>query len=681
MEKGIKKGVVTKVNTRLWLAFVIGAYLVLKAGMYATGRVFFDEGIYISIARYFAAFGEAGYFEHLRPLLLPAVLSPFQLLPFDSLVSGRAVMVLLTVLCVLLVYRVSYVHFGCIAARWSALLFAMSASVVFLGGLILTDVIAFTLPLLAASLAWRNKPFLSGCALGAAFLFKFPALFAILPISALFIYRHKLDSLTRLAYLAGGVMMLAAPYFIFNLLYYDGALIERALRPLLDAGSIVRIETWLYEKSSMLDYLIFLLVIELPLVVSSALALRKTQKGEQGVTRFLALCALSFLLYFSLLVVRLDYRYMLSVIPFLAVIGGAGLSKTVGKAPMKSAALMAIFIAIIPVILALVLLAAGTVQNTVTIPKADQTTFTNSGQALLHVKGPAELCPGPNMGRMYLKWRLSKSSDLLVIDLDGYPCQESDNACKEEKRLHISRLLTTNRPVECGMLYGEDTIILSKRLNSTLTKESCIARLKEKNYAQINSRAFIRLSAAVLTEEGRLQNMEGLTIIVQELSANKIPATLVITASNSTPDDETRRFITGLASNMQLGVLPRQEVYTNNFISRVNEATGKSITVIASPTDDWVGRAQDFPAGITSCIRASWDQTAMKIPCLKIDLFTVSDWNNDTMYDEEYLYQSYEALTEVDSEVGIDIPVPLLKGDSLIKMMSFIERVADTEKG
>ena len=49
-------------------------YIFLKSMVYLKGIVFFDEGVYVGIAKYFVSAGKIGYFESIRPLALPLLL-------------------------------------------------------------------------------------------------------------------------------------------------------------------------------------------------------------------------------------------------------------------------------------------------------------------------------------------------------------------------------------------------------------------------------------------------------------------------------------------------------------------------------------------------------------------------------------------------------------------------------
>ncbi len=112
-------------NKILFVAFFL-FYLIFKLVFYLQGKVFFDEGIYVGLAKYFVSFGQAGYFETLRPLALPFLLIPFQKLPVNSLFTGRLLSLVLVFFCYLITYQITKKWFGEKAALWSAFLFSTS---------------------------------------------------------------------------------------------------------------------------------------------------------------------------------------------------------------------------------------------------------------------------------------------------------------------------------------------------------------------------------------------------------------------------------------------------------------------------------------------------------------------------------------------------------------------------
>jgi len=209
-----------------------------------------------------------------------------------------------------------------------------------------------------------------------------------------------------------------------------------------------------------------------------------------------------------------------------------------------------------------------------------------------------------------------------------------------------------------------------------LSREDCIKKLRGGPYSIADSHAYVRLYAAATTLEGRLQNIEQTQKVIFELEKQNISGVYVLVASNISLGNASQEFIRNLPENIELGVLPSDKLETEKFIANIKQTTNKTITVIASASDDWIGKPQIFSQGIRYCVAGSWDQTVMSIPCHKIDLYTVKSWDDMTLEEPKYLYSSYDALSKVDYEVGIDIPVGALQNKNgtqeLIEFIGYI---------
>jgi hypothetical protein len=233
--------------------------------------------------------------------------------------------------------------------------------------------------------------------------------------------------------------------------------------------------------------------------------------------------------------------------------------------------------------------------------------------------------------------------------------------------MKINRLLTANNITTCGKLYGENVIILSKHPKQVISAEDCVKNLRGIKFNKTKSKAFVRLNNAVITQEGKLQNLAKLNEITNLLSQKNISIVLVITASNYSLNKESIDFIKKV--NIEFGVLPRKGVQTDEFMKMFKKETNKTITIIESPSDDWINSKPDFPNDIKSCVRGAWDQTILEIPCRGIDLYTLKNWTSLTFYNSNKLIESYKALSHLDYEVGIDIPVQALN-EEIIKFIN-----------
>src|SRR3989338_4045877 len=181
-------------KTHLLLFTICCLYLLLKWIIFLNGNVFFDEGIYVGISKYFLSAGDAGFFETIRPLALPLLLVPGQMfsngahLDLNSLILGRILSLILSIGCLLLIYWSAAQLFDKKAGLWAAFLATTSITLLTFSGYILNDLIAFTLVLVASVFFLKGKLlkqnyFWSGMLVGGSFLFKFPTLLVLIPFA------------------------------------------------------------------------------------------------------------------------------------------------------------------------------------------------------------------------------------------------------------------------------------------------------------------------------------------------------------------------------------------------------------------------------------------------------------------------------------------------------------------
>lgn len=781
----IKKNKKEKEEKKFETSFILGLIFLfhafVKTLIYFTGRVFFDEGVYIGIAKYFASFGNAGYFESIRPLLLPLIITPLQFIKVNSLISGRILSLFLDFLCIYIIYRISKSYFNKKSALWSAFLFSISSMILYYGGYILNDVITFTLVTLCCHLIFKKKYFLSGIILGISFLFKFPVLIAGIPILIIMITRTiKNKSILKNLIFPGilfgtGIILISSTYFIFNIAFYDGPIIERITIPLLDASQILQNDTWLYDSPNVGKYILFLIFGEFPIFFSFIMALKyqlikilqinkfninnkiknkidkkiiknsynnsnkinKEIKKEKKIdkknninkeniflkilniklneinsmTIFFSLCALFFLLYFALSIARFDSRYMISVIPFLSIIGGKWISKNKIKTIIKI-----IFVIIISLSSLYISSYSGFFETNIHIPKTNLTTISNSGFATINAFGPVIIMPGPNLYYMYNSWYKNNLADILIISIDDYPCIPSDTYCNNDRTLKINKIIATHEKIFCGILYGENMIVLQKNkinindilyesINKTQEKkkeEFNISKIIEcKNNLDLNlffskpiakdnttrNDVFIRISDFEIDKNGNINNLEELKKIIEEIKLNNTSGNttvgIIFQINENNLNEKTSDFISKLNENIFFGIIDKNENNNTlknktieNFIEKFNKKTTKNITIIMPESDDFINNEQKkFSDKIKYSTIGSWDNSFQNIPAKKIELYTIKEWNNFTIHDIEYLKNEFNIISKIDYEVGIDIPSNALYEEQMDTIIEFIQYI------
>ena len=659
MESLIKK--IEHKKTIFLLISVCLFYLLLKMIILARGKVYFDEGVYLGIAKYFASAGQAGYFESLRPLALPALLTPFQWLPLDSLVTGRIISLALVVLSILLVYHLAKKHYGKQAGLWSAFLFAGSCSVVLLSGYILTDLPAYLLALWAASLILEKRYFWGGMALGAGFLFKFPAII-ILPILVLAaIYKERKRFFFPLGRFAGGLSLAVFPYFLFNMCYHEGSAWSRLFSPLFQASGHIG-KVWA-DGATLLDYLALLARTETALLLAAALGsyccfasadCRFTgcfKKNREAALIFLA-CAAVFLAYFSLQVPRLDERYLLSALPFLAVLGGQGIDQLAGKKllqkkkisrclPIPIPALIIVLILLLPGLAALNRsLAEKPIQTDQEIKEmisADQEKIllTNSGFVLLHTSAKAEMAVIPYFTRAYLEYRLNENISRLYFSPDEYP----------DFRQQLNYVLEKNRIRGCGYLHGSKIVVLDKE-EGMITRKECLEKINQ-DYTPLPEPERFAVLSMTADEEGKFKNLRQAEELISMMLEKGIQVYLEIEENSF--DGELLPLLK--KEGMQAAFNPEQGLPSSTFREMIFRLTGKEIV----------------------CVADYWQQSS----CRKTNIYLIHHPQEKQIRTQAELLETYAAVTQSDYLLGISIPADILTEDNLAVLRDFLNSLPE----
>lgn len=671
-----------KRNVFLSLIAVSLLYILFKLLIFRTGFAFFDEGVYISMANYFISFGEYGYFEPIRPLLLSFILSPFQLMDIDPLLSGRIVSVLLVIACIPIIYWSSE-SFKKGSGIIASLIFMTSTNVLLFSGYVLVDAISYVLAFFSLALAMKRKYILSGIIFGIAFLFKFPIII-ILPILGICILMNeKKKFIFPSIYLFCTALLVSSPYFIFNYFHYSNLpIMDRLLDPLTSASSLVQNETYLYETPSIAKYLLNFAVFELIIVLGIAFFIYyslKRKKIDSINKDYLILYALScilFVSYFSFALTRYDQRYILSIIPFGAVIASVGFMAFI-KHHGKKYSYLVIALILAQGLIATAIFSFGNVKDDEYMHDLLQShegkIVTNDGFALIYIKDKASLMPGQNLGDTFSRFMLDNESSLLVLSIDGYPCHPKLIGCQKEIDGKISRIIHNNNLIACGYVHGARTLVISKD-HSSISSHDCTDLLGLKDDVPIKPQPFIRISEVSIDDQGNMNNKERLLNLSKKLSNLGLPYKIIFSTSNL-PNEESATILNNL-SDAEFGIVLSSCSSSFDFIIPFEEKTKRKISIVNPAGDDWMKKKKSIPYGISSCLVGSWDQSIMPVPCSKMDLYLVDDWSKYSIYDLSYLESKYDILYNSDIEIGIDIPSGALNGLNYNNIDKFIDYVS-----
>lgn len=177
-----------------------------------------DSGVYAGMGKFIFSLGHIGFWEHIRPPLLPFLLGFFWFLGFDLELSSFLLEFVFSIGCIVLTYVIADILFSRTVAFLSAIFLAFSPIFVLVGFQTYSEIPALFFILAGTLFFLRNSFIISGVLLGFAFLFKFPSgIFFPLFFSFLFFSKRFTSSIN----LVLGFVISTSPYFISNYVFFN----------------------------------------------------------------------------------------------------------------------------------------------------------------------------------------------------------------------------------------------------------------------------------------------------------------------------------------------------------------------------------------------------------------------------------------------------------------------------
>ncbi len=307
---------------------IIFVFAVLFFGLVSLRRaLWYDEAIYIGMAKWFFSFGKIGLLDALRPPLFPMILGFFWKFGLNPRIFGIVMNFFLDILSALIIYKISSRFIRKEYALLSTALFLINYVVLFFNSLALTESLATFLMMLSIYVYLKKKYLLSGFFIGLTFLTRFPFGIVLIPIllqELLFSKRNvKILNLLKINF---AFIVTLVPYFIFNYFRYN----HHLFYPFQNAVYTVSIakankDLFFYAVNVLkTDWLFIFAVVPFILLIIQIFNHKLLKKKE---VFFLLLIAISFLLPFAYFThtPHKEVRYALSFIPFLSILSCYGL--------------------------------------------------------------------------------------------------------------------------------------------------------------------------------------------------------------------------------------------------------------------------------------------------------------------------------------------------------------------
>ncbi len=279
-----------------------------------------DEAVFVEMGKYLASHGEVGFFEVIRPPLLPTIIGGLWRLGFDPLIAGRLLAIAASVGALLLVYRIGLRAFDVYTAAIATALCGSSSIFIEWSSYVMSDAPAMFLVVLSLYLLIEERPLLAGLVVGCAFLTRFVSLLVIVPYLIVELARPG-QRVTRIARLLLPAGALACAFLLVNRLNHGSALLPITLGSRVaanDAIAAAHPSVWVYVEGLLKDNPLLFAALFAPihLIAESRAVVR-----DHALRARLAIAlTVSFVIAYFVAIAHREVRYLVIAIPMLALL-------------------------------------------------------------------------------------------------------------------------------------------------------------------------------------------------------------------------------------------------------------------------------------------------------------------------------------------------------------------------
>jgi len=331
MTQQLKEKIINSLKeNRYLLIILLFSFIIRVMYLFIDYPLWWDSHVYIGIGKYIFSQGHIGMWESFRPLIHPFILGLIWKMGLSPLIFGKILDLTLSVIVIYLTYLIAKKIFqdhkqSNAIALLSALIFSITPNFIIFTGLILTEPLAILFGLIGIIIIinYEQKKktiihlFGAGIFLALSFLTKFPQ--GIWFASIIIIYLLKKIELQKkikeLTFLTIGFILPVIPYLILNYTLY-----HNPFEPFIAGSWIVTTSTWLYGSG--FSYYFIALFLETPIFLFTIIYLYYFTSEKQYHNPLKIICLLIPLLTFIyfLTVPRKEIRYLVTILPFLAII-------------------------------------------------------------------------------------------------------------------------------------------------------------------------------------------------------------------------------------------------------------------------------------------------------------------------------------------------------------------------
>ncbi len=279
-------------------------------------NIWWDAAVYLAMGEHIATLGQLGYWEPIRPLVWPFLMSYSFILGLNPIIWGHIFSTLFSLGCIYMTYEIAKKIFDEDTAFLSAMLLSFTWVFFFFNARLYTEIPAVFFGLCAYYFFLKERYFEAGILIAIAFLTKFP-MGILLVILGFF----SLKKIQNALWLSLGFILMAIPYFAFNYLAYGShiKILIFAQEFLKYAGIwIFQQPWWWYPLALVKENILFLFAVP-----GMVYVIFKKQYSLVAIT-------VLFLLYLSQMAHK-ELRFAILLLPFLAILAAYGYKKTLNQ--------------------------------------------------------------------------------------------------------------------------------------------------------------------------------------------------------------------------------------------------------------------------------------------------------------------------------------------------------------
>jgi len=443
--------------------------LLLVIGVTVLVRIFYlslqyplwwDSQVYVAMGKYIFSHGQLGFWESFRPLVHPLLLGALWKMGLNPILVGKGLDVLFSTIAVYLVYKIAEKEFNPAVALVSSLIFSLTATFIIFTGLVLSDPLALMLGLGGIFLVLQKRSAVrviaAGVLLGLSFMTRFPQgiLFAAVLVAWAAERETVRTKIRTLFFFSGGFAIPVIPYLLFNQFRYGSA-----WEPFLSGSRIVTTATWLYGSGGSFYFVYFFLPNLIYCFSFYFLYLFFKEKQWKKTSRGLIFLLPALTIFYFMTVPRKEVRYLVSALPFLAMMSASALNILYCRLKQQTAPLLKPrALVIIGVILVLMPLPIYLHQEKTPDFQEDITTamaqYSINGTILSSDPALLSLAPGNKVALLSglefapeVYRRYQQDYELIYLNECDLVCFVEDTACLEQKKNFIGKVEAENNEI------------------------------------------------------------------------------------------------------------------------------------------------------------------------------------------------------------------------------------------